>query len=1251
MNMLSLRFFPRPRRVGLLVVAIGLALGRPVGAGAGELKVDINRDSKNYDSVTETGFAKWSADTTGGAATGSTTITKTFTTATGEVVTVSFAQTALSQARGGTGLLSNWYQVGAQGTAKLVSDGLTVAPADFAGGGQIEMTITGLAAGRHTLLTYHNAWDALAPDSLGPIDIAVNGAPALAGLRPSVRAATNAAATIAYVAFEVAGPATTTTILFAARPDAEGAAVRNVPLNGFEIDTPNATRVAQTPSPADGDGHVDADAGGVVLSWSADLAGMAVSHDVYVGFEAAAVRAANRASPEFRGNQPLAATSFALTGLDSHRTYYWRVDEVDALGNATPGNLWSFRPRHLAFPGAEGWGRFARGGRDGRVVEVTSLADYLPSEAPIPGTLRWAVEEEVGPRTIVFAVGGLLTLRSRLTVADSFVTIAGQTAPGKGVCLRTWPLGLSGARDVVIRHLRSRPGRTLQTVMISEYADGRPGAPVSAEVAVAVDGLGMQGSEHCILDHCSVSWTIDEAFSSRAAKNITLQRTLISEALNKAKHPNYVFLDRLDGSEHGYAASIGGDIGSFHHNLLAHCHGRNWSLAGGLDAAGTFAGRLDLTNNVVYNWGHRTTDGGAMEVNFVANYYKPGPASDVFVALNAQYDAFPGMQRYFFAGNVMPGWFDETNQSAGRTASRGTGSLPTYENFVAIPFFASHVTTHSARDAFKHVLSDVGCTQPAIDDHDARMIVETRDGTFAYRGSVTGKPGLPDNEADVGGWENYPAVRRPADWDTDHDGLPNWWERVRGLAPASAVGDFSDANRDLDRDGYTELDDYLAWMAAPHFDCPAGGTVDIDLAALARGFTAAPQFAVSDAVSGTVQFLGDGRTARFTAGAADEVLGGFRLTVTDAENATLVRAVGIRVVPATVRPALDQSPLNTTVRAGVEGRLIATASGAAPLRFDWFKDGQLVSGGNDGVLSRTVVAPADAGFYDVIVTDGTGASVLSRPAILGVLPAAGARTAGSVETRAEWQDIRHLNGATYDQFLLTGVAGTFTADPGEIARMSFLDPNDSIVQVEMSGAGAITVVLADPQGPVPPALYNQSGIAYMKGKPTVILAGADESTHFTIYSVGTATNPGVTRPEVNYAGWAEVAAAGILSTDGRLGGIHQGNVLYRSATGYTGVLAPEVGALGSLGVVHEIAASGTALPYLYFGAGGTVTLKIAGGTLAQPNGEWLTVRGLARLQLGAGQDSCGRGAPAGAIRGDLVDDAGTNVTAAVVEGP
>lgn len=442
----------------------------------------------------------------------------------------------------------------------------------------------------------------------------------------------------------------------------------------------------------------------------------------------------------------------------------------------------------LAFPTAEGYGRLASGGRGGRVIHVTNLNDAGP------GSFREAVEAS-GPRTVVFDVGGLITLESKLVIrsTNSNLTIAGQTAPGKGICLRKYNFGMMGATNVIVRYLRVRPGN------------------LSGQT---LDGMGMASCDHCIIDHCSISWTQDEGFSSRSARNITLQRTLISEALNEAGHKKYP-----PGTQHGYAASIGGDIGSFHHNLLAHCAGRNWSLAGGLSKPkNEYAGRLDLRNNVVYNWKSRATDGGAHEVNFVANYYQPGPATKFFYALNAQYGGFPGSQRYYFAENVMEGRFGLTNQTAGRTATteRG-GSLPTeYSPWSDTPFFEPHIQSHSAHESYTNVLSNVGCNFPVLDDHDQRVIAEVRSGTAKFKGSKTGLPGLPDSQDDGGGWEDYPEVRRPADWDTDRDGLPDAWEKRAGLDPSNP----SDSSADSTGDGYTNLEKYLNSLVGEYSVAP-----------------------------------------------------------------------------------------------------------------------------------------------------------------------------------------------------------------------------------------------------------------------------------------------------------------------------------------------------------------------------------------------------------------------------------------------
>jgi hypothetical protein len=239
----------------LIVVAVCVSLLNPCRSRAGELKVDINRDSKNLDTVTEFGYVKWSQDTSGGATTGTAAATKVFTNSAGEVIMIGFSQTPLSQSRGGTGLLSNWYQTGAQGTAKLVSDGLTVAPATLSTGGEIQMTITGLTPGHHTLLTFHNHWDAIT-NLLGPMDIFLNGTQVVDNLQPTIRVTNNAAAPTAYMEFDVASTNDVTTILFSAETNtAPGITIKDPVINGFEIDTPNSLYTANTPSPADGDEH------------------------------------------------------------------------------------------------------------------------------------------------------------------------------------------------------------------------------------------------------------------------------------------------------------------------------------------------------------------------------------------------------------------------------------------------------------------------------------------------------------------------------------------------------------------------------------------------------------------------------------------------------------------------------------------------------------------------------------------------------------------------------------------------------------------------------------------------------------------------------------------------------------------------------------------------------------------------------------------------------------------------------------
>ncbi|MFI1772026.1 T9SS type A sorting domain-containing protein [Thalassobellus citreus] len=754
----------------------------------------------------------------------------------------------------GNQLSSSWFKTGIQASdeGKLVNDGITVKDGTANQGGQIEFRISGLDAGTHSLLAYINQTSS-DTFTYSPIDVSLDGNLIEDNVVPTVRAANSAEAKSVYITFQAIAN-TDVVILFAAETSGSEN-VKNVLINGFELNTPNIFDQATSPIPEHNNEHVELASGNVLLQWTP--AANTVTQNIYYGTDQDAVENADTSSLEYKANQNNTNNTYQVNGLYTGETYFWRVDQIASGGNITKGNVWRFRPAILAFPGAEGYGRFARGGRGGKVVAVTNLDDSGP------GSLREAITNDIGPRTIVFNVSGIIRLYSRLVSSQPYVTIAGQTAPGKGITIRAAPLGITGD-DNVVQNIRVRLGG-----------------------GQTFDGMGLTGGDYSIIDHCSISWTIDESFSSRGGHNITLQRTLISEALNAAGHQNYPA-----GAEHGYAATIGGDIGSFHHNLLAHNYGRNWSLGGGLDGSGAYAGKMDITNNVVYNWGGRTTDGGAKEVNFVNNYYKPGAGSKVFYALKAQNEHLgTGAQQYYFEGNVMPGHFDETNQANGRTSTgdaEDKDGVP-FSNWVNTPFFPSYVTTQSAEEAYKIVLSDVGCIQPVFDDHDKRMIAETLGGTFTYRGSVTNKPGFPDNEADVGGYEDYPFITRPASWDSDNDGLPNWYEEIIGTNINSGNGDFSDSNADNDLDGYTNLDDYLQWMDKPHYSTLTGKKININIQELSRGFESSPSYQISNVVNGNFNLVGD--VVEFTPTTTG--LASFDFTVTDSAGHSMTRSVNI----------------------------------------------------------------------------------------------------------------------------------------------------------------------------------------------------------------------------------------------------------------------------------------------------------------------------------------------------------------------
>jgi hypothetical protein len=803
------------------------------------------------------------------------------------------------------------------------------------------MTITGLNAGPHTLLTYHNSGDA--QSSLGtvsPINISLNGN-YVTSATPTIRS-NDLNATIAYLSFTTASSNDVTTVLFAA-DTTTGATTKNVFLNGFEIDTPNAKYQANTPYPANGDEHANCDNTTVQLQWVPALT--AVSNDVYVATDSNTVLNATHASAAWKGM--LNTTNFLLAGINSFASYYWRVDEINSTNGVTPGTVWYFRPRHLAFPGAEGYGQYARGGRGGVVMEVTNLNDSGP------GSYRAAIAAS-GPRTIVFKVSGIIWLQSPCIVNNGYVTIAGQTAPGDGICIANYRAGLGGPNDVIMRFLHFRIGDGEQQSM---------------------DAMSPGSATYSIFDHLTSSWSLDVACNSLQSGSVgtqsamtSYQKNIISEPLRYSYHYNDTL--RSMGSNnvyqpHAFAASISGEIGSYHHNLIAHSTDRNWSMAGGYDHSVNYAGSLDIRNNVVYNWNARTTDGGAARVDYENNYYKPftGNSYPSWILrldpINTNNAVKP---QYYMAGNVMEGKnYMANNWQIGTAVPTGNGSnnyADANEINLAITnseIYPSYVTTQSATNAYKMVLSDVGCNLPAEDLIDRRVIGEVLDGTTHYEGTngpnytINGyyqpasagpdNPGFIDSQTDVhdyqstnsalanyspyAPWPPYSTYNVPVD--SDHDGLPDWWENLKELNPNSAPGDFSDANADLVGDGYTELERYLNWLAQPHYDCNIGTTLNVDLTQYTRGFTNnLSTNLVFGAINGTVAL--SGKTAQFNATVGTNALGSFMFKVSDATGA-YTNTINVHfIVPSTNTAPVLSAIANHTINVGVNLLVTNTAT-------------------------------------------------------------------------------------------------------------------------------------------------------------------------------------------------------------------------------------------------------------------------------------------------------------------------------------
>ena len=418
-----------------------------------------------------------------------------------------------------------------------------------------------------------------------------------------------------------------------------------------------------------------------------------------------------------------------------------------------------------AFPGAEGFGKYTSGGRGGVVYEVTNLNDRGT------GSLREAIEAS-GARTVVFKVSGNIVLESNLNIQNGDLTIAGQTAPGDGICLQNYPVRIKeGTDNVIIRYIRFRLGDITKQEQ---------------------DSFWGREATNIIIDHCTMSWSIDECGSFYDNINFTMQWCLLSESLYHSYHSK---------GDHGYGGIWGGAGATFHHNLFAHHSSRNPRFNGSRYTTTPETELVDFANNVIYNWGSNSAYGGESgNYNIRANYYKYGPATSSSLR-NRIVEPYDGGGNWYVSDNYIYGYPEVTSDNWNGGVQGSYAQVQKDKN-ISEPFEVVEINMQTAEKAFESVLDDVGVNFPQRDDVDTRVIDEVRNGTTTYGGYFGHQLGIIDSQNDVGGYPELVTGVVPTD--TDHDGIPDNWENENGLNPR----DISDGNM-TNEYGYTMLEVYL----------------------------------------------------------------------------------------------------------------------------------------------------------------------------------------------------------------------------------------------------------------------------------------------------------------------------------------------------------------------------------------------------------------------------------------------------------
>lgn len=493
----------------------------------------------------------------------------------------------------------------------------------------------------------------------------------------------------------------------------------------------------------------------------------------------------------------------------------------------------------LAFPGAEGFGKYSEGGRGGKVVTVSTLEDYTTGEEPIEGSLRWAleqhkytalkpqhlvasngadsvVEREVTiyePLTIVFNVAGNIYLKEDLKVKRDYLTIAGQSAPGEGVCITGHSMLFNGATGGEMWYWGPR-----RKHLIVRYLRFRPATP-TAENPFITYGTDVENYENVIFDHCTMTWANEECLAIYDNKYTTVQWCIVAEGLYDAYHPK---------GKRSYCGVWGGQFATYHHNLIAHNDSRNIRF-NGARAHDTVA-VVEYRHNVVYNWGTNNSGYGLEveintpsmrnELNMFNNYYKHGPASgnisskatptnkvNRLVRIDQSRSSVDAgyLSHHFIEGNYLShypaisadNWFcgvqfqAYSDTAIAKSLFRAPAMSPEIEDLHA---------DETAEEAYMQVLSQVGANIPKRDIQDRRIVEETENGTAIGTGTK-GKSGIIDDPMTVGGW---PILTGTPYTDSDSDGIPDEWEIAHQLNPNNP-----NDGAIITESGYSNLELYL----------------------------------------------------------------------------------------------------------------------------------------------------------------------------------------------------------------------------------------------------------------------------------------------------------------------------------------------------------------------------------------------------------------------------------------------------------